>query len=425
MQRLPGSTYGLLVKTCLLSYFLLLFVPSTPFFTPEFFLCLAFVTFLASGEPDWSIWWEDSVLFWWVLFCGWISFTSLIDGFWLSGRYVSWFEHGTSFALLAMFKNLPISALLIVFMVYELIRQGDQNDWFFVRVLLWAVYAKLLLVGFVDYVHNAKWVSGGNLVAYAHHNLTGSLLNLFLPVVLCELYHSKKWLARAGWLVLFYAGFNAVYMTQSRGAIIAMIMALVVLCFLYLIYNFSRRSLVICNLLGVIAIGFLLINPARQFTHDSFEKTTFEGMEGLKQRSSPIGGFSGRVNLIWPQTTEALKRRPVIGYMLGSYPDVMRKIHGSEKHGHRHPHSVSLQLLFDGGIIGFLLFHVFGGYFLLRTLRTLVKTGGLQFYGAGAGIAGFSEIYFHGIVAMFDYFWIVFLLPWLFIAEFRERKNAT
>ncbi|MFB6346952.1 MAG: O-antigen ligase family protein [bacterium] len=410
-------------RVFLAAYFLLYIVPSTPFFLPETLLLLSFLTFVIVEDPDWSSWWQDSILFWLAVFCGWMSLTSLIDGFFLTGYYREWFEAGVLVPVLALFKTLLIRPLMVVFMLVHLLKDDSDQERLFIKGLLFLVLGKLLPLGYVDYIQNTGWLTGHHFTAYAHYNLTASLLNLFFPFILYEMYSANRLSTQFLWIVLFYANFNAVYMTQSRGGIIAMFFSLGVFGLIFLVSRFSTKNLSCTTALAVGVIFFAWINPAGDYTAKRFDKTQYSGVEDsvkkTLQTGSPVSGLSGRVTHIWPRTREVFLEQPWIGYTLDSYRNLMLETFGSElEFDPTHPHNFYLQLLFEGGIIGFILFHILAFHILRVPLRLFVESSFRLIGVVSVPVAVFSEVYFHGVVAMFDYHWLILIIPWVYV--FRE-----
>ena len=170
----------------------------------------------------------------------------------------------------------------------------------------------------------------------------------FLPVaslLLCYAHYYKK---RAYILYWGYVGF-ILFMYISKTAVTAMVaMLLFVFIALYYIIRyfkkiFKKMKLKI-NYFTAILSGVIITIIAISVTGGDLAETigTYFGKSA---------SFSGR-DKIWAKSLKLIAESPLIGY--GKEPElvVLRKI------GQTHCHNIILELLYEGGIIGFVLFGI-------------------------------------------------------------------
>jgi hypothetical protein len=80
----------------------------------------------------------------------------------------------------------------------------------------------------------------------------------------------------------------------------------------------------------------------------------------------------------------AAKKKPLIGYGIGSFEDVIRSVQGKET-GNVYPHSDAIRFFLEGGIIGIAgyLFYILGAiYYAIRSYFRYPKSiESLEFFG--------------------------------------------
>ncbi|PLW82081.1 hypothetical protein CWI75_09775 [Kineobactrum sediminis] len=94
----------------------------------------------------------------------------------------------------------------------------------------------------------------------------------------------------------------------------------------------------------------------------------------IDKRVSGIETAGGRT-IIWRNALELWESRPVFGYGIFSFQDVLGEVFND----YRHAHNTYLEVLFETGIIGFVIFSSFILFSLFLSLRISLKCNELRF----------------------------------------------
>jgi hypothetical protein len=148
-----------------------------------------------------------------------------------------------------------------------------------------------------------------------------------------------------GWLTMI-SGVAAMILAKSDGGLIAFGAA----AFVALLFNKRMRIPAI----AVAVIVSVLIFALPQTRAPALERITFKE-------------WSGKVRLVmWGETVEMLKDRPILGAGLGAYPMVIAPYHKADwMEVFQYPHNILLNLWSEAGLFGVLVF----GWILWRWMR--------------------------------------------------------
>ena len=155
-------------------------------------------------------------------------------------------------------------------------------------------------------------------------------------------------------LAVALAGTAALWLTVSRGPLLACALGLALLVSIQ-----ARRAWVAALVLvpvAALAIGLSVTEPTSRLVGDRLE-------DAVRIRTD-----------IWSQTLELVAERPVTGHGPGTFGRLdVRVTDGSGPHRTMHAHNVMLHLLVERGILGFAAFALFVGLAvrdMVRGLRT-------------------------------------------------------
>ena len=112
----------------------------------------------------------------------------------------------------------------------------------------------------------------------------------------------------------------------------------------------------------------------------------------LKAEVEPIDSKKVNRNFIWHSTLDLIKTEPVLGVGFGGYATGITRVDTSSgNHSPQQAHNDYLEILANGGVIGFVLFGAFGALVVSRTLKNLKSSDRLtksSCFGAAIGIFG-------------------------------------
>lgn len=389
----------------------LLFQKSVPAVSLKYALLAGLVLFFLLQEENTAAVWKrlnSPVIFWFGLFWFWILGTSLFIGF-LTGAYWDFISNAGSLGVLWILEaNRSWGPLLILLFSLNSFRELDSSNYGGSTFLL-VCFGAALIGGFVPYIAGGAYHTGEPFRIFSDwHTNSSKILNLFLPFILAlSLRFSRKKIAK--WLPLmslFFLGVAGVFLTQSRGGIGSMFIALGCFAVIYLASHRSSGALinVLIVALGIIVVFNLLPSTAGQALKAEATKT---------QKQTQTGGF-GRARHIWPTAFKLIKRRPIIGHPAGTYQPKAKEISSPEASPQTlpHAHSMYLQLLFNGGLIGFLLFLKFSWEMFWESWNRFKSSDYQDFLFVAVGLSFLTNTFVHGLVEPFNYGLIAVLICW-------------
>lgn len=287
-----------------------------------------------------------------------LSFSQILPG--------TFRDHG--FYMVAIGAN-----FILFYLVYNHIRIG--NDWrdvwniFGALNVLVVIYCALELTiglgemrlfGLEELTLKSDRAAQGRLSGpFSATAMTAEYLGIQILICIYALMQRGSGRYKMFWLCLLAANLGFMIATGNRGGIVSLVVALLVLLFLF------RKELGVLKILGWITSGTLLFTIAAiivvQYTQynvllERFEGTSFEGLVPDTRR----GWFD-----IWDKAIE----KPIIGH---GPRFMMMEVEGRRIPGHipmPYPHNGYLYLFYTLGIIGLLVYL----WFVLALVRQYIK----------------------------------------------------
>jgi O-antigen ligase len=316
---------------------------------------------------------------------------------------------------------------IIMYIIYSFLE--DNND---IRILLISIFTAGLFFSFV--LMYAFYVNDFNLVQvrintnYLNINGWGAYIMIIFSIALSYHLGLKRNKFRVTFFLLFVIFLISIFITNSRGSILALVVST-----FFLIYNINKKLFKISLVLILLIIPILFINPISQFIDLYFR----------------INEVTTGRNIIWSTILGVIKDNPILGVgpaaskyflynhltcMIGSPAERLIAFHyGEIEFGHAH----NFYLFFwsDLGILGlitsvFLPYCFFQlGYKNLRKLKDLNKeyyylTLGVLAAGLGMFVRGIYEwscLISYGTITDDMPFWLLFIL--LLYIYFKEIKK--
>lgn len=261
--------------------------------------------------------------------------------------------------------------LLVLFLTQE-------KDW---RLLLKAVVVVgwgIIFLGLLQYFapaekpfitlggSNRVFSTLGNFIYLGHF----SLYIFWLSFVL--FFQERKW--RWVWVLSALWGAYGVYLAQSRGPFLGLILSIFLFGFVYLfIAKNSRWRLIVVAALGIIVVflvSAIFIQPR------FFQKVLV--VSGL-QEIRTLGGSADTRLMAWEIAWQAFKEKPLLGWGNFSYQIAFNKFynpnflaHGWGETWFDHSHNQFMDTLANQGLLGFVSFlslFVFSVWLLIKKIR--------------------------------------------------------
>lgn len=360
---------------------------------------------------------------WFLLFLGYLFTKSLFYNFVRSNRYWEAILESPIINSLWILELHRIWGLLILLSIIFLlesdrIRSAPRLCFYF---FCWVLFVALV-GGYLPHFTGGKFWTGETFRIFNDwHTNSAKTLNLYLFVALGGVVLASDWSLRNGiFLTLFYGSVGGVYLTQSRGGIGSLFLGLILFLVLYLYKHFDRIVLVksILVVLGIV----VLIGALPEASHRAIQQ------EVSKTKQQQFGTRSGRWTIIWPAATELISRRPVFGHSVGSYRMKVDPVLGSRAgwSARTHPHNFTLQVLYDGGIVGLA--------FLLGLIGTLLYRSVFGWYrSAGSGEIMFlvtmcttlAVVLSHGLVEAVNYGWLAMIVAQFELADTLNESSGS
>ncbi|MFN8443672.1 MAG: O-antigen ligase family protein, partial [Caldilineaceae bacterium] len=256
-----------------------------------------------------------------------------------------------------------------------------------------------------------------NIGETIHANILASILALLLPILFALLlqYQIKRY-QRITATLLFFILLAILVLTQSRGAYLAMVVALPLVMILR-----WPRLLYATPILLVIAAGVVV-------------QLGVANVLDLLSSDGSLSGWAGRID-IWTQSVNAIYDFPFTGIGFGTFTTVIPLLYPLQVsiEGYPHAHNLFLQIGVDlgvGGLVAYcaILFTLFA--MLWRTLRTFPRQSYEWMLAAGT-LGSLVAMLVHGLldaatwiskIAFFP--WVLFALITLLFLKAEENKRA-
>ena len=227
---------------------------------------------------------------------------------------------------------------------------------FYGLILLWG--AVLIIYG----VSESGWnlLKSRPLVAtYINRNHFCAFIGMILPLTVSFGIGSPKrsvaWLSRIGFLILL----SGIILTRSRGGLLAGFISTLAVLLIYILSRGKKKHL----LLLLICVLLILLIGAAIYTNYRTQPVYATSLDALSIQTR----FS-----IWESGAKMFLARPWLGWGWGTFKYVYPQFKSEQVwYGVPHAHNEWLQILAEGGAVGFL---VFTGCFLLVFIR-LIRTG--------------------------------------------------
>ncbi|OGQ36977.1 MAG: hypothetical protein A3F16_03845, partial [Deltaproteobacteria bacterium RIFCSPHIGHO2_12_FULL_43_9] len=217
----------------------------------------------------------------------------------------------------------------------------------------------------------------------SHHRRFAMVIALAIPIVASLLIHLRQgWGFRLLYIFLLALFGGALIWTNGRGVMLAIIFSTI---FTLLLRSWKLALKVVA---GMFIVGVILaftipkdifwLTPRFFFSiTDGVLNTSIEA-----QLENPLVKSSNDIRVVlWKAGVESFLRHPVLGIGWRQFKHEREKIDaaiiGADKYPHLHPHSESLWIAVELGIVGLFVFAFFWGSLLLRMGRAYRHREGL------------------------------------------------
>lgn len=322
--------------------------------------------------------------------------------------------HGTG--VMGMVSELGYWIAYLQFVALSLLLITDERA--LVRYVWGMICGSMFVVGYGIYAVVAELPSavGGRAGAYGmyeNHNDYSFLIIQVLPFIYMFLRREASFLQRWFLRLAFAACIAGIFMSLSRGGVLALVLELILIVWLTL--EKWRRWLMLPTviILGALAIGYQWTeraeNQGDSYTAADAEASRFE---------------------LWRAARSMVLDRPLLGVgsrtfaeHSGQYAEISRDNRG------KNSHNTYLEVLATSGLLGFVAF-VMMLRWLLRDVRRQVSPAGLLQAIRTAAVIAFLAIAFRAVLnaKAHDwsfYFLLVVAIASTLLAERRKAGNAT
>jgi O-antigen ligase len=162
--------------------------------------------------------------------------------------------------------------------------------------------------------------------------------------------------SKSGKINNFVAGvcFFCIIASMSRGGLVALILGMFSIFLLKRGKEFIKYLFILCLIISVVLLFFY-------FNYDSLHLLVEKRISGL---SSGGGRFA-----IWNNSLIAFQEKPIFGYGIFTFKEVM----GDMFNDPRHAHNTYIEVLFETGVVGVVLYLSFIFFMLLNSFKLAVK----------------------------------------------------
>lgn len=287
----------------------------------------------------------------------WLSVVSC----WLFVGLIAVFVAPDNIAAFGLYRAYFVEPLLLFFVGFDLIRTDDDKSklasnfgFITIVVAIWAATQMITGWGIPE-----PWNAWPGRRAVGPFPFPNALALFVAPIAaLAFADRIACWAARnakavrtcllsplLGWLTVI-SGIAAMALAKSEGGLIAFSAAALLAL---LLNKRSRTCGIVLAILGIVTILFV-----PQFKNRAIELALFKE-------------WSGKVRTVmWSETLNMLKDRPIFGAGLGAYPMVIAPYHAADwMEIFQYPHNILLNLWSETGLLGVLAF----GYIIVRWIR--------------------------------------------------------
>lgn len=167
-------------------------------------------------------------------------------------------------------------------------------------------------------------------------------------------------------------------MLSTRSCFIGLAMQVVVLLVygVFSMWKYSKPKRAVLPFVIVIAsivAGFLAGNKFIEYNYDKYASKSVQNNYTIEARVKTIaeGNSKGRL-LIWKNTSEIIKQKPVLGYGVGNHKIAIMKVECAKKHDYivsDHAHNDFLEMFSELGIFGVIVYALTYLFAAIATIR--------------------------------------------------------
>ncbi len=240
------------------------------------------------------------------------------------------------------------------------------------QFVIWASFANIVLM-------IVFFLTGGTIFfneegvyhfLFESHNAAGGCLSIICSLSLGIYFGGRKSLF---WLAINLANLTGLFLTISRGSVLAMIASIFVVLVLKERYAKTIVGLTAASIMGVLVYTYpLWIQTGKP---NGFEDVG--AVEGLESRDANV---IDRALYLWPRATDLFLRSPIVGTGFGSFDDMPYHLKGisgvfsynvpeAANFTAAHAHNSYLHILAETGLVGLGLF-----VWMLVEIRTSIES---------------------------------------------------
>lgn len=231
---------------------------------------------------------------------------------------------------------------------------------------------------------------------YGNKNIFAVALLFKLPFLYYAFLRYKGFVRWFAFALIFFTAFCLVILS-TRSCFIGLGMQLAVLA-VYGLYSFvvkhkSGKELLRFGLPIVLAVaGFFAGNSFIEYNYNHYAKKNVRNNYTVEARFSSIaeGNSKGRL-LIWKNTAEIIKQKPLSGYGVGNHKLAIMKVECAKKHDYivsDHAHNDFLEMFSELGVFGLLLYILTYLTAAIMTLKQMFNSRSNEIYRLRAMVGG-------------------------------------
>jgi len=253
------------------------------------------------------------------------------------------------------FKELGrhIRLALVIFVIYLLVRSPIDQKWFWIAITIGAISTGLYSIWhLMSYGIESRVGGATNPIIFGDETLILAFISLAAAGYFAK---KSKWLLFIP-LIAFLLGLTASFLSQTRGAWIA-IPALVLILAVYVFQKTTVKQKLAIGLTTAVMLGITVIGIGMQSNASQrIEEAILEAKNYLAgERGTSVGTRLEQ----WVGAWDIFKANPILGAGTGSFQEEARirvelgQLHPSVAE-HTQPHNEYLLMLSSRGLIGFL-----------------------------------------------------------------------
>ena len=231
---------------------------------------------------------------------------------------------------------------------------------------------------------------------YGNKNIFAVALLFKLPFLYYAFLRYKGFVRWYAFALIFFTAFCLVILS-TRSCFIGLGMQLAVLA-VYGLYSFavkhkSGKELLRFGFPIVLAVaGFFAGNSFIEYNYNHYAKKNVRNNYTVEARFSSIadGNSKGRL-LIWKNTAEIIKQKPLSGYGVGNHKLAIMKVECAKKHDYivsDHAHNDFLEMFSELGVFGLLLYILTYLTAAIMTLKQMFNSRSNEIYRLRAMVGG-------------------------------------